>query len=158
MLPKHNESMLLYIYNYMVSLCLGNIFIINQNIIQHMPHIKRTYAKPRDNIRQRPHAPKLNISAKYYNAKWSRLRDAHLMLHPLCENCLLNGKITSATEVHHKQIILSGKTDADRYALTLDSNNIMSVCKDCHTRMHKYARKNNLTYVDHINLNKEQLE
>ena len=124
----------------------------------HMPHIKRTYAKPRDNIRQRPHAPKLNISAKYYNAKWSRLRDAHLMLHPLCENCLLNGKITSATEVHHKQIILSGKTDADRYALTLDSNNIMSVCKDCHTRMHKYARKNNLTYVDHINLNKEQLE
>ena len=158
MLPKHNESMLLYIYNYMVSLCLGNIFIINKNIIQHMPHIKRTYAKPRDNIRQRPHAPKLNISAKYYNAKWSRLRDAHLMLHPLCENCLLNGKITSATEVHHKQIILSGKTDADRYALTLDSNNIMSVCKDCHTRMHKYARKNNLTYVDHINLNKEQLE
>ena len=123
-----------------------------------MPHIKRTYAKPRDNIRQRPHAPKLNISAKYYNAKWSRLRDAHLMMHPLCENCLLNGKITSATEVHHKQIILSGKTDADRYALTLDSNNIMSVCKDCHTRMHKYARKNNLTYVDHINLNKEQLE
>ena len=47
-----------------------------------MPHIKRTYAKPRDNIRTRPHAPKLNISAKYYNAKWSRLRDAHLMLHP----------------------------------------------------------------------------
>ena len=33
-----------------------------------MPHIKRTYAKPRDNIRPRPHAPKLNISAKYYNA------------------------------------------------------------------------------------------
>ena len=80
------------------------------------------------------------------------------MLHPLCENCLLNGKITSATEVHHKQIILSGKTDTDRYALTLDSNNIMSVCKDCHTRMHKYARKNGITYVDHINLNKEQLE
>ena len=132
------------------------IFLIKTTYI--MPHIKRTYAKPRDNIRQRPHAPKLNISAKYYNAKWSRLRDAHLMLHPLCENCLLNGKITSATEVHHKQIILSGKTDADRYALTLDSNNIMSVCKDCHTRMHKYARKNNLTYVDHINLNKEQLE
>ena len=132
------------------------IFLIKTTYI--MPHIKRTYAKPRDNIRQRPHAPKLNISAKYYNAKWSRLRDAHLMLHPLCENCLLNGKITSATEVHHKQIILSGKTDADRYALTLDQNNIMSVCKDCHTRMHKYARKNNLTYVDHINLNKEQLE
>lgn len=134
------------------------IFLYVNKHTTHMPHIKRTYAKPRDNIRQRPHAPKLNISAKYYNAKWSRLRDAHLMLHPLCENCLLNGKITSATEVHHKQIILSGKTDADRYALTLDQNNIMSVCKDCHTRMHKYARKNGITYVDHINLNKEQLE
>ena len=86
--------MLFYITNikYICQVYTQVIIIYKQKLIQpnkqhtNMPHIKRTYAKPRDNIRQRPHAPKLNISAKYYNAKWSRLRDAHLMLHPLFEN------------------------------------------------------------------------
>ncbi|MDQ8395474.1 HNH endonuclease [Enterococcus faecium] len=38
----------------------------------------------------------------YASSQWKKLRRSKLADQPLCEECLRNGKITSATIVHHK--------------------------------------------------------
>ena len=44
-------------------------------------------------------APDIN---KKYGRAWKRIRDRHISLHPLCEQCEKDGKIVPAVEVHHK--------------------------------------------------------
>ena len=36
------------------------------------------------------------------SARWQRLRARYLATHPLCERCKAKGKVTLATEVHHR--------------------------------------------------------
>lgn len=84
-----------------------------------------------------------NQSAKYYNSHyWRNLRNSYIINHPLCEECLRNDRVTPAIEVHHKKEFLRGINDEERWSLLLDSNNLMSVCKKCHTKLHKVLRDN----------------
>nr|WP_245574390.1 HNH endonuclease signature motif containing protein [Desulfovirgula thermocuniculi] len=53
----------------------------------------------------------------------------YLRRHPLCELCEQEGRITPATIVHHKQPIKHG-------GHALDMENLMSVCRECHIRLH----------------------
>lgn len=81
-----------------------------------------------------------NQSAKYYNSKqWRMLRNSYIRLHPLCEVCLKNDKVTPAEHVHHKQEFLRGITDEQRWNLLLDKDNLMSVCRECHKEIHKHS-------------------
>lgn len=92
-----------------------------------------------------------NRYAKLYNSiEWINLRSYYYRTHPLCENCLSQGKVTPADEVHHKQFL---STDINReWDLLLDENNLMSLCQDCHHRIHTYAKQNGLKYCDFIKL------
>ena len=53
----------------------------------------------------------------------------------LCEMCLAQGMYTPGKIVHHK-IHLSPDNINDA-SITLDWNNLMFVCQDCHAKAHK---------------------
>ena len=70
----------------------------------------------------------------YNNPVWKKLRLSYLKEHAVCQKCLSNGKITSATSVHHiKSPFKNGEVN---YNLLLDYTNLMSVCHECHALIH----------------------
>ena len=64
---------------------------------------------------------------KRYGYKWRKLRARFLTAHPLCEQCKAQGRYTAATEVHHIKPLADGGTN--------DENNLMALCKSCHSRI-----------------------
>lgn len=66
---------------------------------------------------------------KRYGARWRKVREMYALAHPLCEECLKNGKATPVKEVHHKKPTSMGGTD--------DWENLESLCKSCHIKIHK---------------------
>lgn len=63
-----------------------------------------------------------------YDADWYRLRHQHLLRWPLCADCLDRRMYTAATEVHHMAKV------ADHPERRLDPDNLMSLCRTCHSR------------------------
>ena len=83
-----------------------------------------THAKAEDTrYRKYQRDPKIN---KRYGARWRRIRAAYISQHPLCEDCLAQGKTTPVQEVHN---ILPLEDDGSH-----DFNNLRSLCKPCHSR------------------------
>lgn len=79
---------------------------------------------------------------KIYNSKeWKKLRKAHIMLNPLCQDCLEKGIVKQAEEVHHIKPILSAKDDLEMLTLALDPDNLRSLCADCHHITHNKTRR-----------------
>jgi 5-methylcytosine-specific restriction protein A len=95
-----------------------------------------TITRLKDLKKHTPHNRKQ--SYKYYSSKqWRMLRDAYIRQNPLCEVCLKDNIITAAEHVHHIQPFLNGLTDEQRWSLLLDKDNLMSVCRKCHSEIHK---------------------
>jgi 5-methylcytosine-specific restriction endonuclease McrA len=76
------------------------------------------------------------FAEKFYKGKawqrtraliWSRDRG-------LCQDCLRRGLINPAAEVHH--IIELTPANIDRPEITLNPDNLISLCKDCHAKRH----------------------
>jgi 5-methylcytosine-specific restriction endonuclease McrA len=76
------------------------------------------------------------FAKKFYKSKqwqktramiWSRDRG-------LCQDCLKRGLVTPAAEVHH--IIELTPANIDRPEITLNPDNLISLCKDCHAKRH----------------------
>lgn len=67
------------------------------------------------------------VTRKYGRA-WKRIRDRYAKVHPLCESCLEEGRLTPVEEVHHIVPISQGGTH--------NENNLMSLCQSCHTKIH----------------------
>ncbi len=61
-----------------------------------------------------------------YNARWRRESKKFLQLHPLCEECLKEGKATTATVVDH---IVPHRGDPKIF---WDRSNWQALCKRCH--------------------------
>ena len=91
------------------------------------PKRKRDYNTPRRKERQ-----------KFYNtSKWKALRLQKMQDQPICENCYYNGCITPAEDIHHIQSpFLKGYTRIRKNELMFDYNNLMSLCKRCHSEYH----------------------
>ena len=64
---------------------------------------------------------------KRYGRAWKRIRDRYISIHPLCEQCEMEARITPAEEVHHILPLGHGGTHAEE--------NLMSLCKSCHSRI-----------------------
>lgn len=63
-----------------------------------------------------------------YGRSWKRIRDRYVRQHPLCEQCLKEGRLTLVDEVHHiLPISQGGKSTPD---------NLMSLCRSCHNKIH----------------------
>ena len=107
-----------------------------------MPYINKTPRK--EKTKRSKHS---NQSARYYNShQWKLLRNYYITTHPLCEQCLANGISRSAEEVHHQTEILSGKTDAERWQILLDETQLISLCRDCHMKIH--GERHSQKYAD----------
>jgi len=62
-----------------------------------------------------------------YGRAWKRIRDRYIAAHPLCEQCQSEGRLMLAQEVHHIRPLADGGTH--------DENNLMALCKSCHSRI-----------------------
>lgn len=62
-----------------------------------------------------------------YNGAWPAIRRSYIKAHPLCEVCRREGRYTEAREVHHIIPLADGGTH--------DNNNLMALCKSCHSRI-----------------------
>lgn len=63
-----------------------------------------------------------------YGRAWKRIRDSYAVAHPLCEQCLKEGKYVATQEIHHKTPLARGGTH--------DKSNLIALCKECHARIH----------------------
>lgn len=96
--------------------------------IQKQPKKKPDYTKKGNNA----------IAAKLYNSPfWKNLRKAKIQANPVCEMCLEEGKISPTEEIHHIKPILSGKDELEMAQIAYDYDNLISLCKECHHKIHK---------------------
>ena len=84
--------------------------------------IKAEYDKTREMVAQRG-----------YDETWRRVRIAYLHQHPLCEMCEKKGLTVPAVLVHHIKPI-------DEGGARLNTDNLMSLCRNCHEEAHKGER------------------
>lgn len=85
-----------------------------------------------------------DIHKNVYNTSlWRLIRQAYLMEHPLCEECLKQGKTTPATQVHHKQEIATGETIEQMQTIGFDYSNLEALCSTCHQLHHAKKHKKN---------------
>ena len=71
----------------------------------------------------------------YSNAAWRRFRLSFLLSNPLCEECQRQGRVTPATEVHHRHAVNPDNphdTQNGRFGEPLSENNCQALCKQCH--------------------------
>ncbi len=98
-----------------------------------MPTINKIPKKEKKIERKETDMRKLRQEA-YQNTTWRKMRDTYMHEHPICEECLKKGKVTAAQDVHHKKSPFKG--GEINWNLLLDYDNLMSVCKDCHGKIH----------------------
>ena len=66
-------------------------------------------------------------TSKRYDKHWRKIRNRYIAKHPLCEQCLKDGRMTPAKEVHHIKPLSKGGT--------YDEENLMALCTRCHSRI-----------------------
>ena len=75
----------------------------------------------------------------YTTRAWRKCRAAYLSeCGGLCEICLKKGLIEPATEVHHRIPITP--ENLSNPAITLDHDNLMALCEECHHEQHTKRR------------------
>lgn len=99
-----------------------------------MPTIN-TLKKTKKEYTRNEHTPNRDLRRKAYGStEWRKLRDWYMKQHPICEECLKNGKVTPAEDIHHvKSPFLKGEIN---WALLLDADNLKPLCKRCHANLH----------------------
>lgn len=84
----------------------------------------------------------------YNSREWKELRIAKLRsTNGLCEECMKQGIVTAARCVHHIIPIETARTKEEMRRLAFDWNNLMSLCKSCHARIHKELGSNTAKIV-----------
>lgn len=69
--------------------------------------------------------------AFYHTPAWHDLRLIQLAATPYCERCLEVDRLARATVVHHTKEI------REAWELRLDPANLESLCRSCHSRLHR---------------------
>jgi len=77
----------------------------------------------------------------YNTSQWRKLREAYLMLHPLCEMCEKDGKVNEAVEVHHITPISNANDELEMKELGYNPDNLMALCEECHHKLHNKMKK-----------------
>jgi 5-methylcytosine-specific restriction protein A len=98
-----------------------------------MPTINKPEKKKKTYERKETDMRKLRQQA-YQTTEWRRLRDVYMRQHPVCEECLNQGKVTPATDIHH--LISPFQHGEINYKLLYDYDNLMALCKECHGNLH----------------------
>ncbi len=97
-----------------------------------MPTIYKPQRKrPKDNNRYDAERRKI-----YNSERWRRLRAWKFANDPLCEMCLKEGHTVPAEDIHHVVSFMSADDIEQRQFLAYDYDNLMSLCKRCHQKIH----------------------
>lgn len=73
----------------------------------------------------------------YHSPAWERVRAQALARdHGLCQRCMSQGRVTPAVIVHHKTYLTPANVNDPH--VTLDLDNLMSVCRECHAIIHGF--------------------
>ena len=84
----------------------------------------------------------------YNSREWKELRIVKLRsTNGLCEECLKQGVNTEARCVHHIVPIETARTKDEMRRLSFNWDNLMSLCKPCHDRIHKEMGSNTAKIV-----------
>lgn len=103
----------------------------------------KIYVSIQEIVKDTGHGQKLkrNIHMKgyasrfYKSLKWQNMRDNIIKRDKgLCVDCLKNGMITTAEEVHH--IIPITESNINDPSITLNPDNLVSLCRECHKARH----------------------
>lgn len=86
----------------------------------------------------------------YSSSLWKKKRKEILDKQPYCLCCSCLGLETPATQVHH--VLKFGKqiNPAAHNQLFLDSENLIPLCKDCHTYIHRKHELVNPVFSDYL--------
>lgn len=77
--------------------------------------------------------------AIYNTKRWKDLRNLMIQEHPLCQDCLENGRLTPAEEVHHAiSPFRKGLSPEEKERLAFDPENLVCLCKECHIKRHHH--------------------
>lgn len=68
-----------------------------------------------------------SAASRGYDARWRKLRLMVLVDRPWCAECERNGRITLATDVHHKIARRDGGADV--------ADNLEPLCHSCHSQI-----------------------
>ena len=68
------------------------------------------------------------VVRRKYKGAWKRIRDRYAAAHPLCEDCLKEGRYTPTQEIHHILPLSRGGTH--------DESNLCALCRSCHNKRH----------------------
>ena len=75
----------------------------------------------------------------YNSREWHDTRTAQLRCHPLCELCLKEGRVVSATCVHHIHPIEDSGSMAEMRMWAFKEDNLQSLCNYHHAEVHRQA-------------------
>ena len=81
----------------------------------------------------------------YMSAVWKKCRKIQLNNYPLCEGCLKEDLFTAGQEIHH---IISISKD---FGKRLDADNLMTLCKVCHSKITYSENKDSMKRPTIIN-------
>ena len=67
-----------------------------------MPTLNLQKKTKKETNQRNEHTPNRELRHKYYNTpEWKKLRETYIKEHPLCEDCLNEGKVVPAEDIHH---------------------------------------------------------
>ena len=77
----------------------------------------------------------------YSNRTYRRLRDWYKKSHPLCEDCIFEGRSVAADHVHHIVPFSFFDNEADRIKALTDPDNLCCLCEHHHAERHKHLKR-----------------
>jgi 5-methylcytosine-specific restriction protein A len=106
-----------------------------------MPYITKRRISPPSRKKEYDEHRSKKYGVYYQDIRWKKLRDYYMDLHPICEECMFEGRSVPAEECHHR-IPWSWFTDEnDRRLALLDVDNLQPLCRMHHHEKHKYLNK-----------------
>ncbi|MDR1556806.1 MAG: HNH endonuclease [Tannerellaceae bacterium] len=72
----------------------------------------------------------------YSSTRWQKLREWKMINNPLCEKCLEKDRVSPTEDIHHIISFMSTEDPLQRKQLAYDYDNLMSLCKECHQKIH----------------------
>jgi len=70
--------------------------------------------------------------------------------------CLANGIVKPAIDIHHKDSFLNYSGDK-RIEVAFDADNLVAVCKQCHSWLHRNGTTHSLDITKEAKIIKEQM-
>lgn len=84
------------------------------------------------------------------------MRREVLSLHPICQRCEAEGRLTAASEVHHVRPVEEAFSKAERERRMYNPLNLQALCHDCHVKTHTELGRSGKAAT--VKRNKEQVK